>query len=168
MRETGSGLRIGRVKDRGEERPSGGPDRANVHGAIQNDGRPPPIIRLTGRSSYTPISVHRQISHEFSLSLLPSSTRPRRFFARYDSDAETTVSRAVQACTGVGFMFAELVGNSCRLTYSYCPARCDSPRRLRRVYYTPRSLPSATGGFTALRALSGTIFRAPLGERSRE
>jgi len=31
---------------------------------------------------------------------------------------ETGIAQA-----GVGFMFAEPVGNSCRLTYSYCPAR---------------------------------------------
>jgi len=102
MRETGSDLRIGCVRDRGEERPSGGPNRASTGpgGAMQRDDRPPPIIRLTSRPSYTPISTHHQISHELSLSLLLSrapTLRPRFLFARCNSDAGTGIAR----CTGV-------------------------------------------------------------------
>lgn len=134
------------MRDRGEERPSGGPDGASVHGprrrgAMQNDGRPPPIIRLAGRPVELYTDKHASPNISRTLAFAPCArtrARARLLLASSSSLCATTatrrpVSRVVQACTGVGFMFAELVGNSCRLTYSYCPARCNSPRRLRRT-----------------------------------
>lgn len=114
-----------------------------------------PIIRLTGQLSYiysyTPIS-DSQISRKYSRF---------RFYRSSRIYPCLRSSHYVQACTGVDFTFAELVGNSC-LTYSYCPAM---PLALSFLTYSIciyalRSLLSTSGGFTASRALSGTIFRA--------
>jgi len=56
-------------------------------------------------------------------------------------------------------MFAEPVGNSCRLTYSYCPvlarARARAMQLALSLSAARRSLPTASGGFTAAGALSG-------------
>jgi len=85
--------------------------------------RPRSIIRLTGRPSSTPISSHSQISQRLSLSAASARKRARLSCVLACSlRAVTATPETGIAQAGVGFMFAEPVGNSCRLTYSYCPA----------------------------------------------
>lgn len=150
MRETGSRLED-RPYERSRERkghPAGpiewacawSPRRRGAARCRATVGRLRLSDRLTGRPSYTPIRTnHASPNISQTLAFDPLAARARTFSSSSSSlcalmtATRGPVSRAVQACTGVGFMFAELVGNSCRLTYSYCPARCNSPRRLRRV-----------------------------------